>query len=245
MTITRLRVHIAPVGFEVDRVVLPAIEMKADRIWLLVHDDPDDRAKAFEDKIRRRFEESGVAVEEVQTDRKDVFKILRAVKEIIERERQNDIYVNSSSGSKIQVIACMMACMMFDTENNLTSYYAEPEEYPGGGKEQQSTGLKDIIELPRYQIFVPEKELVDALKIVRENGGKISKKEMASIAEKEKIISVNAREENSNQAAFASLDKNIIQPLVDRWHFVEVEKIGRTRWIKLTREGNDAMEFLG
>jgi len=35
-----LRVHVALVGFEVDRIVLPAIEMKADRVWLIVHNNP-------------------------------------------------------------------------------------------------------------------------------------------------------------------------------------------------------------
>lgn len=245
MTITRLRVHIAPVGFEVDRVVLPAIEMKADRIWLLVHDAPSGRGKSFEAKIRRLFKDSGIEVEEIRTDRKDIFKILRSVKEIMEQEQQNDLYVNSSSGSKIQAIACMMACMMFGAKNTFTPYYAEPEEYPSGGKEQQSVGLKNVIELPKYQIFVPEQELIQALKIVKEHNGKISKKEMADIVNKEKLISVNAREENIKQAVFASLDKNIIQPLVDKWHFVEIDKIGRTRWIKLTQEGSNAMEFLG
>ena len=40
-TETMLRIHIAPVGFEQDRIVLPAENMKADRIWLIVHDDPE------------------------------------------------------------------------------------------------------------------------------------------------------------------------------------------------------------
>jgi len=31
MTITKLRIHIAPVGFEIDRIVLPAREMRADK----------------------------------------------------------------------------------------------------------------------------------------------------------------------------------------------------------------------
>ena len=35
----RLRVHIAPVGFEIDRVVIPAIKMKADKVYLLRHDN--------------------------------------------------------------------------------------------------------------------------------------------------------------------------------------------------------------
>ena len=30
-----LRVHIAPVGFEIDRVVVPAVKMKADLVYLV------------------------------------------------------------------------------------------------------------------------------------------------------------------------------------------------------------------
>ena len=37
-TITKLRVHIAPVGYEIDRVVLPAKQAKADKIWLMLHE---------------------------------------------------------------------------------------------------------------------------------------------------------------------------------------------------------------
>ena len=43
---------------------------------------------------------------------------------------------------------------------------------------------------------------------------------------------------------FTSLDKNIIQPLAEEWNFVEVEKVGRNRWIKITEEGQNAAEFL-
>ena len=67
---------------------------------------------------------------------------------------------------------------------------------------------------------------------------------MAEEAEKRKIIIVNAKEQNFTQARFASLDKNIVQPLVDTWGFVEVEKIGRNRWIKMTEDGEHAAEFL-
>ncbi len=35
-----------------------------------------------------------------------------------------------------------------------------------------------------------------------------------------------------------------IAPLVDEWNFVEIEKIGRNRWIKITEEGQIAAEFL-
>ena len=37
--IYRRRIQIAPVGFEVDRVVIPAIEEKAEKVYLMVHKD--------------------------------------------------------------------------------------------------------------------------------------------------------------------------------------------------------------
>ena len=82
------------------------------------------------------------------------------------------------------------------------------------------------------------------MKIIKDAGGRIQKKKMAEEAEKRKIITVNAREQNFTQARFASLDKNIVQPLVETWGFVEVEKIGRNRWLKMTEDGDHAAEFL-
>ncbi|OLD31762.1 MAG: hypothetical protein AUI61_04255 [Thaumarchaeota archaeon 13_1_40CM_2_39_13_2] len=67
---------------------------------------------------------------------------------------------------------------------------------------------------------------------------------MAKLADEKRLIVVNAKEENFQQARFASLDKNIIQPLLNEWKFVEVERVGRTRWIKMTQEGVGAVEFL-
>ena len=37
--IVNLRIHIAPVAFEIDRVVIPAVRMKADKVYLVAHDD--------------------------------------------------------------------------------------------------------------------------------------------------------------------------------------------------------------
>jgi predicted transcriptional regulator len=67
---------------------------------------------------------------------------------------------------------------------------------------------------------------------------------MAQIAEEQKIITVNAEKENHSQARYASLDKNIIEPLEKQWGFIKVEKIGRNRWISITEEGKNAGEFL-
>ena len=243
--LANFRVHIAPVGFEIDRIVIPAKKERADKVWLLVHDKPsEDKASQYKEQIEKELKKANIRVEVASADRLDLFKIIKAVKEIVVAEKKNDIYVNVASGSKIQAIACMMACMIFNDQKNVKPFYAEAEKYSAFEGKQQSTGWKRNIALPTYEIQIPKPELIEALKIINEGGGKITKKEMAKLAEDAKIITVNAREENYEQARFASLDKNIIQPLVDNWKFVEVEKIGRNRWIKITEAGSQAAEFL-
>jgi len=244
--IMTLRVHIAPVGFEIDRIIIPAVEMKADKVWLVVHDNvAEDKASKYRDKIEKLLEKKGIKTETVYANRLRLFPIIKAVTEIIFKERKNDIYVNVATGSKIHAIGCMMACMLFDDRDKIHPFYAQAEKYPEyDGTLQQTYGVAEVYPLPTYRIGTPKPELIKAMDIIKKAGGRIQKKKMAEEAEKSNIITVNARKQNFTQARFASLDKNIVQPLVDTWRFVEVEKIGRNRWLKLTEDGNYAAEFL-
>jgi len=241
----KLRIHIAPLGFEIDRIVIPAVKMKADKVYLFRHDNySEDMTGPYREKIIKKLEKKGIETKVVDVNRYRLFAIIKAVKEIIQAERDNDIYLNVASGSKIHAIGFMMACMIFDDRTNIHPYYALPKEYPQyKGKEQQTFGVEAIHKLPTYQLRTPSPKLLDALQIV-ERAGKITKKQFAEKATDMNLISVGARDENYDQARFASLDKNIIQPLVNEWGFIEVEKIGRNRWIRLTEEGEHASEFL-
>ena len=243
--IAKLRVHIAPVGYEIDRIVIPAKQERADKVWLLVHENKsEDKAIPFVSKITKQLEKLRIDVVQESHDRRDLFKIIHVVKSIIQQEKGNEIYVNLASGSKIQAIGTMMACMMFNHNSNVHPFYVEAKNYPGfDAKKPLSTGIKDIVDVPPYSIKIPDQKLISALQIITKHNGKLTKKEMAALSEKQQIITINAKEKNHSMARFASLDKNIIQPL-EEWGFIETEKIGRNRWIKITEEGKNASEFL-
>ena len=245
-SIVNLRVHIAPVGFEVDRIVIPALDQKADKVWLIAHDNvSEDMSVKYRTKVEKELEKNGIKVEIAYANRLRLSPIIKTVADIIKKERKNDIYVNVASGSKIHSIGCMMACMLFDDRRKIHPFYAQAEKYPEyDGTLQQTYGVAEMHPLPTYRIGTPKLELIKAMRIIKEAGGRIQKKKMAEEAEKNKIITVNARKQNFTQARFASLDKNIVQPLVETWRFIEVEKIGRNRWLKLTEDGNYAAEFL-
>ena len=110
-------------------------------------------------------------------------------------------------------------------------------------KSWKTTGVKEIHKLPTYQIRTPPEKLLTALEIIRK-AGRITKKELAEVAETNRLIIVGARQQNMDQARYASLDKNIIQPLENDWNFINVEKIGRNRYITMTEDGEHASEFL-
>ena len=245
-SIVNLRVHIAPVGFEVDRIVVPAVSQRADKVWLIAHDNvSEDMSVEYRAKVESELEKKGIKTEVTYANRLKLSPIIKTVADIIKKERKNDIYVNVASGSKIHSIGCMMACMLFDDRRNIHPFYAQAEKYPEyDGILQQTYGVAEMHSLPTYRIGTPKSELIQAMRIIKKAGGRIQKKKMAEEAEKNKIITVNARKQNFTQARFASLDKNIVQPLVETWRFIEVEKIGRNRWLKLTEDGNYAAEFL-
>ncbi len=242
----KLRVHIAPVGFEIDRIVIPAKKMRADKVWLIGHSNlSEDKARPFLEKIKKTLEKSNIEVEQTTANRYRMFDIVRVVKELIMKERQHDIYLNVASGSKIHAVGLMMATMIFDDRENLHPFYAQAKDYHHTKISQpQTTGVAEIHDLPTYQIQTPPQKQLEALKILVDNKGKMKKKEMAEKAEEAQIITINAQTGNHSQARFASLDKNIIAPLENEWGYVRTEKVGRNRWIHLTDEGKWASEFL-
>jgi len=93
MSNLNLRVHLAPVGFEIDRIVLSAIKRKADRVWLLVHENrSEDKAGPFIEKITKMLKKENIEVVIAYHDRLSLFKIIKSIKEIIEKEKGNSVY---------------------------------------------------------------------------------------------------------------------------------------------------------
>lgn len=142
------RVHIAPVGFDIDRVVLPLKKMKADKVWLVLKRDVKEEIESpYIHKITSDLNKVNIEHTIERCNIVDLFDMLNVYRSIIEQEYGNDIFINVSTGSKIQAIAGMMACMMFKTDNlNIEPYYAEPAQYlvqPEDGQ-QMTKGCKEI-----------------------------------------------------------------------------------------------------
>jgi len=77
-SIINQRIHIAPVGFEIDRVVIPAVEMKADLVYLVVHDNlATDKAQNHHTEIQKQLKKKKIKTETVYANRFKLFDIIR------------------------------------------------------------------------------------------------------------------------------------------------------------------------
>jgi Family of unknown function (DUF6293) len=239
----------------VDRIVLPAVRKKADRVWLITDKTShhEDKGSPYTKSIAKKLKESNIECQQASADRTDLFDILRALRTIIMHEKGNHILVNVSVGSKIQAIASMMACMMFKDMATIKPYYVVPEKYNTILLEekgnQETEGMKDIITLPEYKIEIPNEKLIECMHMISQHkDNKLSKRELKDLALNNNLFQVGKndtqdREERRDQAAYMALNKNLIEPLME-WKFISVEKMGAHHIVSLTDEGINALRFL-
>jgi hypothetical protein len=205
-----LRVHVAPVGFEVDRIVIPAIRMKADRVWLITHNNPSvDKGHQFAASIQNKFEQARIECLQTKADRTELFHTLRVLRIIILKERGNSILVNVSVGSKIQAIASKMACMMFKDIAMIKPYYVVPEKYTSPVK-QETEGVKNVIPMPEHKIELPDEKLVRCMAIINQRtNGEITKHVLKDLVKERKLIHVAEKKVPGNKRTKKRIQRSI------------------------------------
>lgn len=239
----KLRVHIAPVGYENERIYKPVLEMKADRVWLLVY-SKNNKAQVYQQKVEEVLKQAKIECKTADCDITDLYDVLKVMRKIVNEENGNEIFINVSSGSKIEAIAGMMMSMIMVDTMDIHSYYVVPEGYinePKNG-EPLSSGTKEVFPLPSYPIEKPAPQLIEILKILKGHNGRMTKKELAQEACASGLI--KASEKNPEQSKYASLTKKLLQPL-EKWNLVKIIPEGRNKKVKLTIDGENMLKFLG
>ena len=58
------RVHIAPLGFEIDRIILPLKQTKADKLCLILHEKTaEDKSKPYLEKVKKECKKLDVKLD--------------------------------------------------------------------------------------------------------------------------------------------------------------------------------------
>ncbi|NDF30271.1 MAG: hypothetical protein EB150_08785, partial [Nitrososphaeria archaeon] len=111
-----LRVHIAPIGYDFNRVTEPLIKGKADKAYFILHNSDRGQSK-FLDHVKNELKKKLPSIETkpFYLDIWNLYDCIQKFREIIAKENEegNHVFINVSTGTKITAIAGMLACMSF------------------------------------------------------------------------------------------------------------------------------------
>ncbi len=246
------RIHIVPVGFEVERVVEPLERERADRVYLLTRAERDAAAPFVEEVARRlRRARWPIDVRLVKTDLWDVFHALGSLRTIFEQERRTDraarevlpLRVNVSTGTKITAIAGTLACMLW----NGSPYYAQVSRAWYSGRTPSVGKVTDVVERVEpvgvYELQGPTADLVEVLEALERRGGSLRKRELLRELGLDRPGPVSGRVASA-QAQHGRLRRRL-EPLERRWGFVRTEAPGPRARVRLTEQGRLAVALFG
>lgn len=246
------RIHVAPVGFEVERVTEPLLRERADRVYLLTRAH-DDAARPFVKEIVRRLGRAPRPIE-VEIRRTDIWDVLGALAEmraIFERERRLDrhapdvvpLRVNVSTGTKITAIAGTLACMLWKGE----PYYAQVSQAWYSGLTPKVRPVNDVVSrvdpVTVYELRSPTPEMVAVLEALDRRGGELRKRELIRELKLDAPPAGGGRE-LSPQAQHSRL-RGRLEPLEVKWGFVTTRATGGRGRVRLTDQGRLALALFG
>ena len=236
-----MRIHLACVGFEVNRITQPILEERADKVYLIMYSQNDKGLPYLKKILEILGQYKNIEVRKITGDIWNLFEILNHFKNILQIENAagSHVYVNVSTGSKVASIAGTLACMLWKG----TPYYAHINyEEKRDFDEFVDENVTGKTELPVYSINTPKTESISILKILRNFNGKVKKKILIEKLEEEGVI----KEDLSIEAKHSKL-KALLHPLSTALDnpLVKVEYVGRQSNVILTQQGDATLRIFG
>ena len=228
------RVHLMPVGYENDRIVLPAMRFRADRVVLLEYEDETDHP-SYAETVRERLGEEGIDYETVQCDIFDLYDSIGTVAELATRFSDHEVYVNLASGSKVTAIGGMIACMA----TGATPYYVRAERYAAETDGDVAEGIREVTELPTYPMESPEPQQVAVMNYVDREGG-ARKRDLIEFGKDAGLPFIAEREAANRKSEYRLLDSHVLGPLETNG-YVALEAVGRSTRVSLTESGANTL----
>lgn len=232
-------IHVAPLGYERDRIVEPIGKHDADVVYLLA-DTTDGNRTSYHEEMIETLRDSGVAVTVERTDLQDLYDVMAVVTTIAADHEGDIVRVNVSSGPKLAGIGCAIACMATDA----TPYHVQPDRYVHPVADEPLTrGMADDETLPSYPIESISRDQVAILDFLAETNTDAytaKKTDLIEYAEREALEFMTTADPANDKAKFALLNANVVDPLVADG-YVEVTPVGRTKQIELTETGRHVL----
>jgi hypothetical protein len=254
------RVHVAPLGYERDRVVEPARRELADVVYLLVdHPARDDDARGdvsfdvdwstaeaeavewsattpYQRAVREELDEF-TDVRGVPVAIHDVYDVMGVSTTVAAEHDDDQVFVNISSGTTVAAVGAAIACMT----TGAVPYSVEPESYASDVAERpRTTGVERIATVPDYPIESPTAEQVFLMGYLYERTVEgpytVSKRALIDVADEEGLPFLANYSTESRQSEYRRLDAAIVDPLAEKG-YLRLESAGKQKNVVLTEMG--------
>ncbi|NMC05943.1 MAG: hypothetical protein GYA24_12065 [Candidatus Lokiarchaeota archaeon] len=249
------RVHIAFLGWEVERIVRPILEMRGNRLILICFPQKDEKAWDYLLEIKRQLAAKNIPVEIIQESLYNLVEIMSVLNKVfqVERLKGNEIYINVSAGTKISACAATLAAM---SARDVTAYYVymkyyypkdNPEFKRGNPLQPLTEGFVGTAMLPECQIMVPDQKYIKTLQAIKKmkDAGhpRVYIRDLIDFLKKQSIINVRPnvepRKETSSQ--YMAI-KSLMDKLVT-WKYITISPKKRNRFVELTEKGKNAIDM--
>lgn len=230
------RIHIAPQGYETERIYQPIIDERADLVYLLIQPDENKIGEEYREEVVEQLESEGIDVELVDCELFDFRSAFRTISNLIQDHPEDYVAVNISSGSKITAISGTFACMLNDGE----PYYVKVSDY---GDEPVSRGVEELIDIPTYPISLPDTDLVRVLEFIAQKNDideEPNFRELIDFVQGEGLSVVE--ESESESKPYHIIKPNVIRPL-SRQGYLEIVSYGGEKRLRVTDKGRRTIEL--
>lgn len=224
-----LRVHVAGQGYEVQRIVQPALDMRADRVYLLT-DPPKPQLRKYHDRVLAHLKAAKVETVVHHCAVWDPNAVVGEIGRIAERERGNHVYVNLGTGPKTCAIAATLGAMLW----RLQAYYPKVDYDTSlvDGEVTDDHPVTGTTSVPTFRLDAPSGDVLAVLELLSERRGKPARK---------KEVVERLRERGFlKPGVSAQAEQNVADRVLKRaldWGFLDSEGEGRRRRIRLNERG--------
>jgi len=244
------RVHIAPQGFEDERIYRPAIDRDADIVVLIDHDSDSETASRCREQIIKMLEEEGISVDRTDCDIFDLNDSIETIlAQIRQRNTDDNIRVNISAGSKITAIAGMLACMFTSAE----PYYVVPEGYTEARDDRSgetvSFGMDAIEPIPAYPATEPDLQLIQVLSFIQEEQPDdepygVLLKQIGRFLLEEDLPAVQGSDKSPDDAEdiYPMVNEEIVEPLSKR-NLIHRTRLDGGMHVRTSKEGDEMLSL--
>ena len=236
---SQLRIHVATVDHHIERLTEPMISLKADKAYIVTYAEKD-AATEFLKKTKDILKKHRISFKIIYVDIWNLMACVEKFRDLIAQEKDNQVFFNVSTGTKISAISAMLSCMIW----NCQPYYAKPDyseiKIP---KKIAVEEITEIVSMPIYKMITPKPEYLQILKILQQNNGKIKKRYLIDELKSLKIIEPVGRQDLSKSAEHGQL-KTMLDPML-KLEYVSVEAIGRNSVVSLTPQGENTLMIFG